>query len=373
LSSIESFANSQNREHSYQYEIFIDAGSSGSRLHLFKYKAGVMPDIQDIFSAKTKPGISSYVNHPEMAAQSIDSLLDRAARVFKEHHLNPDAVTTNIIATAGMRLLTEQQQQKIFAAIKATLQKQHFKIGRIETISGEEEGYFGWLDLNYLSQTFQNKAKTIGSLDLGGASTQIAFVLNSNEQGKANYVITLNNIKYPVFSKTFLGLGKNQARKSINKASLAAKCYPAGYKMNGVTSSGYDYQACSRVYGNLLKSFHVQVALPSYADAKFVGYSYFYDELHIFGLGAHPDKSTLSAKIQSVCAQSFAGLLEKFPNENEDNLANYCANATYIEQLLFGKYGYHLASSQLTTASVIKNQDIDIPLGALLHKITSKK
>lgn len=44
-------------------------------------------------------------------------------------------------------------------------------------ISGEEEGVFGWITVNYLASTLVPQGgTTLGALDLGGASTQITFV-----------------------------------------------------------------------------------------------------------------------------------------------------------------------------------------------------
>ena len=41
-------------------------------------------------------------------------------------------------------------------------------------ISGEEEGVFGWITANHLAQTLLGTtAVSYGTLDLGGASTQV--------------------------------------------------------------------------------------------------------------------------------------------------------------------------------------------------------
>src|SRR5687768_13709243 len=52
------------------YAIFIDAGSSGSRLHVFEYApkqklATSVPKIKDLYSIETPNGLASFVDRPQ--------------------------------------------------------------------------------------------------------------------------------------------------------------------------------------------------------------------------------------------------------------------------------------------------------------------
>ena len=50
------------------YALIIDAGSTGSRLHLFEYtNESKIPVIHDLFSENVKPGLSSYEGNPQAA------------------------------------------------------------------------------------------------------------------------------------------------------------------------------------------------------------------------------------------------------------------------------------------------------------------
>lgn len=51
----------------------------------------------------------------------------------------------------------------------------YFKPSFARVISGEEEGVFGWVSVNYEQGTLESDNATVGALDLGGASTQITF------------------------------------------------------------------------------------------------------------------------------------------------------------------------------------------------------
>lgn len=53
------------------YIILIDAGSSGSRVHVHQYHDGDIPVVQPSDSIKIKPGLSSYATSPTTAGESL--------------------------------------------------------------------------------------------------------------------------------------------------------------------------------------------------------------------------------------------------------------------------------------------------------------
>ena len=93
----------------------------------------------------------------------------------------------------------------------------------VRIISGEEEGLFGWISVNYLMDGFGSSSSdrsTYGFLDMGGASTQIAFEPNPEQQGKAQSLMDVRlrlmsgeEISHKIFVTTWLGYGTNQARE----------------------------------------------------------------------------------------------------------------------------------------------------------------
>lgn len=58
-------------------------------------------------------------------------------------------------------------------------------------------------------------AQTVGSLDLGGASTQIAFTIADESSGEGLTKITLYGYEYTVYTHSFLCFGKNEAEKTV--------------------------------------------------------------------------------------------------------------------------------------------------------------
>jgi hypothetical protein len=85
------------------YAVVFDAGSTGSRVHVvhFKESQGVL-ELQNDALQHLKPGLSSYADDPEKAAQSLAPLLDFALKTVPEE-LQVCSVTA-AIGTDGHKL-----------------------------------------------------------------------------------------------------------------------------------------------------------------------------------------------------------------------------------------------------------------------------
>jgi len=139
-----------------------------------------------------------------------------------------------LLATAGMRLLLPTKQAEILLeTCRFLVTHSNFKIeakssvgpcgSSVRIITGEEEGLFGWIAVNYLMDGFSGShddRTTYGFLDMGGASTQIAFEPNPENQNNSNNLIDVRlrllggeEIHHKVFVTTWLGYGTNQARE----------------------------------------------------------------------------------------------------------------------------------------------------------------
>lgn len=68
------------------YAVVLDAGSTGSRVHVVSFleNQGVL-ELQNDTLHHLKPGLSSYKDDPEAAAQSLQPLLDLALKTVPKH------------------------------------------------------------------------------------------------------------------------------------------------------------------------------------------------------------------------------------------------------------------------------------------------
>lgn len=76
----------------YQYAVYIDAGSSGTRIHVFRYIMSPWPAYVHLdLPAAThaaEPGLSHYAGQPAAAAESLQSLLDFAYHKVRHARLS---------------------------------------------------------------------------------------------------------------------------------------------------------------------------------------------------------------------------------------------------------------------------------------------
>lgn len=236
---------------SSRWGVVLDAGSSGTRLHIYKWEnpvqtaknasltAAELHTLPKLTTDKswtqiTRPGVSSYGANPTKVGDSLKGLVDNALKIIPQDQIKNTPIY--LLATAGMRLLPATQQQAIQKEICTYLKTTGFSIpvctSQIQVIDGETEGIYGWIATNYLAGAFDKpKANdhgkghnTYGFLDMGGASAQITFIPNKTETAqhagnkslKTLRIRTLDGqqSEHKVFSKTWLGFGVNQAFES---------------------------------------------------------------------------------------------------------------------------------------------------------------
>lgn len=215
-----------------QWALMIDAGSTGSRIHIYKFNnCGQSAEYEYEVFAQTNPGLSSYASRPLEAAQSLDVLLDKAVSIVPEQLQKCTPVAVK--ATAGLRLLGQEDSSAILEAVRHRLHEKYpFSLQDDEGVvimDGKDEGVFAWITANYLLNTIRAdtpaNTPTYAALDLGGASTQIVFepVFDSTrpdstlEEGEHKYELKFGGKTHVLYQHSYLGYGLMRARKSVHQ------------------------------------------------------------------------------------------------------------------------------------------------------------
>lgn len=246
-----------------QYAIMIDAGSTGSRVHVYKFNyCSASPELENEVFDMLRPGLSSFKGDPKAAADSLRPLLATSLKSIPQslQECTPIAVK----ATAGLRLLGQQESNEILRAVRRMIGQEYpFVLAdgsatkgfvelapgggeiegkAVEIMDGRDEGVFAWITVNYLlgligppfpGQSSSGRQQTAAVLDLGGASTQIVFepaaaTDPAHEMRPGEHVYALRNFggsgrDYTLYQNSYLGYGLMQARRRVN--SLAAFAY----------------------------------------------------------------------------------------------------------------------------------------------------
>ena len=371
------------RSSHHRYGIIFDAGSSGTRLHIYRWldsdkakkEAGVkelksLPvlETKSKWTEKIHPGISTFGEKPDrVGPDHLESLYEKARKVI------PTALEEDtpvfLLATAGMRLLPEDQRHELLQQICSyTRSNTRFQLPdcdvHIQVIPGEVEGLYGWVAANYLLGAFDapkdhahgKNHHTYGFLDMGGASAQIAFAPNTTEAERHANDLKLLRMRtidgtaaeYRVFTTTWLGFGVNEARKryveALQKASgtietkvLQDPCLPTGLsittkgdillpgskKINGqvphLVGTG-QFDKCLVKTLPLLEKDHicednpcllngVHVPAIDFDVNHFVGVSEYWHTTHEIFQESHKDKAydfnTYQQRVSDFCSQNW--------------------------------------------------------------------
>lgn len=239
-----------------QCMIIIDAGSTGSRAHLYQYQftSDNRPiAINDIKSAKNSPGLAQFSGN----TQELHSYLKQLLASFQSDGQSP--LPVYFYATAGMRLLPIDKQNLLYSDIQHWFAEQdNFKLVEAKTISGKEEGVYGWLSVNYLAGAFREDhkpAETIGMMDFGGASIQVAFPVKTTTEIEPSDLteLSIGKQNYKLYTHSFLGLGFNEMLKQF---LTDHSCYANNYPLPDEHTGNGDVYSCEQDIEVLTNQVH---------------------------------------------------------------------------------------------------------------------
>jgi guanosine-diphosphatase len=220
----------------------IDAGSTGSRIHVYKFNnCGPTPELEppEVFKMTEHGagGLSAFKDDPEAAAHSLDMLLDEAMRAVPEKLRGCSPVAVK--ATAGLRMVGEDAADAILAAVRRHLENDYpFPVVSPENegvvvMDGSLEGVYAWITTNYLLGKIggPDKSPTAAVFDLGGGSTQIVFEPTFKElpsggmpakmaDGDHKYDMDFGGAKFSLYQHSHLGYGVVSASKAIHRTLI---------------------------------------------------------------------------------------------------------------------------------------------------------
>ncbi|VEU20871.1 DEKNAAC101774 [Brettanomyces naardenensis] len=207
-----------------EYVVMIDAGSTGSRIHVYTFDTCFSPPkLLDEQFKMLKPGLSSFDKDTIGAAKSLDPLLQVALDTIPKNKQGCSPVAVK--ATAGLRLLGEEKSSAILREVSRHLEKDFpFPVvtgDGVSIMDGSDEGVYAWITTNYLLGNIGSKeiTPTVAVFDLGGGSTQIVFEPVEGEkmlEGAHKYEIDFGGRHFVLYQYSHLGYGLMQGRRRLN-------------------------------------------------------------------------------------------------------------------------------------------------------------
>lgn len=414
-----------------QYVLMVDAGSTGSRIHVYRFNnCQDMPELEDETFKETRPGLSSYPDNPDAAAKSLDMLLEVAMEKVpvKLRGCTPIAVK----ATAGLRLLGPEKSKAILDAVRHRLETKYpFSVvagDGVQIMEGKDEGVFAWITTNFLLGKIGSVADTptAAVFDLGGASTQIVFqptfgmlgggMPEKLAAGDHKYELQFGGRFFELYQHSHLGYGLMEARKAIHQAVYDAQAknglvgedspiinpciapgmsrvveVKVGEQVKKVTMKGPAEASATECRGIAERILHKEKACtvmpcsfngihqPSFertfAKEDVYVFSYFYDRVAPIGLPSSFTIKEMRDITAKVCGgelswssfSSTAGALDELRDRPE-----HCLDMSFMVALLHTGYEMPI-DRELKTAKKIKGNELGWCLGASLPLLDQGK
>lgn len=398
----------------YKYGIVLDAGSSHTALYIYQWPAEKDNNtgrVEQRHSCKVKgPGISSYASAPVKAGESLKACMQEAEDQVPEsrHQETP----LYLGATAGMRLLNMENSSasdKVFRAVEGVLQKSPFSFQGARILTGQEEGAFGWVTVNYLDDRLVQGLKTTGALDLGGASTQISFIsdkFDGSESPSNSVAFRLYGNDYNLYTHSFLCYGKDQALRltlanqtQTGPAVFSDPCFNLGYTSTRNYSALYNspcvshmkppgapqsftqqgignFQQCQELVRSIFNFSQCKYSRCSFngvyqppLQGPFGAFSAYYFVMNFLNLtDTSIPLETVKERIARYCATPWDQVKQQNPTIQTKYLAEYCFSGTYIITLLTEGYNFTSESySKIKFIKKIKGSDAGWTLGYMLN------
>ncbi|XP_032072390.1 ectonucleoside triphosphate diphosphohydrolase 6 isoform X1 [Thamnophis elegans] len=374
------------------YGIMFDAGSTGTRIHVFQFaqKPKELPRLIDTTFKALKPGLSAYADNVDKSTEGINELLAVAKEAVPMHLWKSTPLVLK--ATAGLRLLPGEKAQKLLDKVKDIFQESPFFIGNdcVSIMDGSDEGISAWITVNFLTESLNNPTKKcVGMLDLGGGSTQITFrpsTETSVENTTAEHIISFNlfNTTYKLNSHSYLGFGLMSARLAIlggvegqalkEGEELISPCLPLNYqgewehakilyKIKGQKPGRALFESCHNEISKVLnKNIHETARIK---DLDFYAFSYYYELAVDAGLIDKKKGGILPVRKFESAAKKVCKTMEIQQGKHPF----LCMDLTYIS-LLLKELGFP-KNHILKLAQKINNIETSWALGAILHYMDS--
>ncbi|KAK2878885.1 hypothetical protein Q8A67_019676 [Cirrhinus molitorella] len=377
----------------FQYGIMFDAGSTGTRIHIFKFQVepNEAPKLAHETFKAIKPGLSAYADDPEKCKEGLLELLNVAKETVPETLWNSSPVMLR--ATAGLRLLPGEKATILLDKVREVFSDSLFlyRPDSVSIMDGTDEGMSAWITINFLLGGLHGtETPTVGMLDLGGGSTQITFALQEEKTIQTlpiDYVTSFQmfNISHTIYSHSYLGLGLMSARLAVlggieaqplaGPQELVSPCLAPDYSgqwehaevlytVKGQKAGEPIYESCLTKVEKMIYK-HVR-KIEGVKDMDFYAFSYYYDKAVDLGLVDEDTGGTVRVSdyiegAKKVCNNMSAGGIKESPF--------LCLDLTYISVLL--QELDFPPDKELKLARQINNVETSWALGATFHCIES--
>ena len=228
------------RDDGTTFGILIDAGSTGSRVHIYQWEKRdfrtlppplTLPLTSERWTERIRPGLSDFNDDAEKAARTLVPLIETAKRTLGNYKHAWFSYPIYVKATAGMRELSEKKRDATIDAVRRLLKDNNtcpFDFANKEqarVIAGEEEAAYAWVAVNFVDGALleatagpfgtATPTRARGSMEMGGSSVQISFYKPEQDILAGLFKLQLGGRSHiNIYAHSFLHYGRVSSRRA---------------------------------------------------------------------------------------------------------------------------------------------------------------
>ncbi|NXD05742.1 ENTP5 diphosphohydrolase, partial [Nothocercus nigrocapillus] len=347
------------------YGIMFDAGSTGTRIHIYTFvqkSPEKLIELEGEIFESVKPGLSAYADQPEKVRLSF--------------------IPCKLIFFFFFFFLLT------IASVREVFEESPFLVPEdsVSILDGSYEGGIMW----FAGQLSGQNQHTVGTLDLGGASTQITFLPRFEVRRRCKLCAELirgTRTKTAMFYFvvcSYLGFGLKAARlatlgaldtKAVDGQMFRSSCLPkqleaewhfggVKYRYGGNKEGEMGFKPC---YLEVLKIIKGKLHQPDeIRGSSFYAFSYYYDRAVDTNLIDYEEGGVLEVRDFERKAKEVCDNMERYSSASPF----LCMDLTYITALLKEGFGFR-DSTLLQLTKKVNNIETSWTLGATFHLLQS--
>lgn len=385
------------------YGIILDAGSTSTKAYIYQWRHKTETFIPFVSLAKSDsdvpftysatPGMISLLPNYTHVGDYLEPILSWASSLIPKHSISSTPIFLQ--GTGGFRQLPELSCNALLTAARYKLQDSgfYFENSYASVLSGPDEAGFGFLAVNALYDRFASPGdstplETYGSLDMGGESSEVAYV-DSSPPLNYSFAFTVNTSVYNLYAQSIDGLGINAARYALNYSLslnttgniVQDPCVPYGYYENVTINTGGNLrsfllmgqsnaEACQQQVQGLVRQLTANLPRPNVGDATFALADHYVKIKNFYKLKDNANLLELEAKTYSYCSLSYGDAMAHH-KKDVDEVQNFCFMGFYAATLLEDYYGFDPTMRHLLWREKVHNKSpLTWTIGSMLNQVS---
>jgi apyrase len=284
-------------------------------------------------------------------------------------------------------------QNALLTQVRAKLSSSRFHFAGAEILSGELEGAYGWYTVNYLLGAMAppedgqqvDGNKTVGTMDMGGASLEVTFFPESTPLDGA-LSLSVNSRQYSLYTHCYMTYGDEEALRRVNEFLVSSQlnssipvphpCLQQGHEIQFNSSNGRHYQfqgagnaeSCSLLVSSLFNSSAPCRVPPCTFDGvyqpplrgEFYAFSGLFSAAEFFRLPSRFAPGTLSSRAAEFCAAPYNSTLTADP---------MCFRGLFVARAVSSGIGFGENATSIVWSDNVNGTFFGWTLGLLLDHL----